>query len=218
MPRPSLLVGITSLREHHERALCRTQLARREYPASETVVELYLGDAVYIPPVPDDIIYDSYTANNSDKEEQHPFASSDTAHSQYTSITAIDCAYHFRPRRTFLAQSRARLAPGGRIALADICFSPSTPHWVIHLIAMLGVIPKENMLTPDAYVHEMHELGYADVHLEDVTDDVFPGFTRFLSSRGLVWRLFAQGVRLLSVAGARFVVVSGSRPVIATAT
>lgn len=214
MPRPSLLVGITSLREHHERALCRTQLARREYPASETVVELYLGDAVYIPPLPDDI----YNANNNDKEEQHPFASSDTAHSQYTSMTAIDCAYHFRPRRTFLAQSRARLAPGGRIALADICFSPSTPVWVIHLIAMLGVIPKQNIVSPDTYVREMLELGYADVRLEDITDNVFPGFIRCLSSRGLAWRLFAQGVRLLSVAGARFVVVSGSTPVISTAT
>ncbi|KAJ3522055.1 hypothetical protein NM688_g8932 [Phlebia brevispora] len=196
VPRPSELVGITSLAEHHKRALARTKLA----DSSSTHVTLYHGDAVY-------------RSNKAGRD--HPLSPSTSAPG-FTSVVAIDCAYHFHTRRDFLVQCFATLAPGGRIALADLCFgadaSGNTRGWEGTLISLLGVMPKDNIVSCDAYVCEMESIGYEDVHLEDISADVFPGFIRFLSSRGVAWRLFSQMISLLVVLGVRFVVVSGRKP------
>ena len=60
----------------------------------------------------------------------------------------------------------------------------------------------------------MQMLGYEDVQLEDISEDVFPGFTRFLKGRGGGWWVFGRWMEWWhKSAGARFVLVSGRRPV-----
>ena len=73
------------------------------------------------------------------------------------------------------------------------------------------MMPRENMITKEEYVRSMEILGYEDVQLEDISEDVFPGFAQFLSSRGLGWRLFGKGITLLYAGGVRFVLVHGRR-------
>jgi hypothetical protein len=133
----------------------------------------------------------------------------------FTIILALDCAYHFDTRNAFLRQSFARLAPGGRIALADIVFDAEAltraslvKRWLMSTFLM----PKRNIISIEKYVQDMLDMGYVDVELEDVSEDVFPGFMRFLRSRGLGWSCFSGIVGLCHKAGARFVVVAGSKP------
>ena len=159
-------------------------------------VTLHCGDAIYhsdAPAAPD-----------------HPLNTSVQAQ-KYTSIVAIDCAYHFRPRVQFLEQSLVCLVDGGHIALADICIASDTSKWVRLLLPILGVMPAENMLTMRGYEESMRKVGYTEVEVEDVSEDVFPGFARFLASRGLLWRVFAGSIAALYMSGARFVIVSGRK-------
>ncbi|KAF9569629.1 hypothetical protein CPC08DRAFT_2626 [Agrocybe pediades] len=195
--RPNELVGITSLGLHHQRSLHRVEKyqARNE---SDCTVDLYHGDAVY-----------------DGKDAKHPLSPS--CAKEFDSILALDCAYHFNTRRRFLEQSYHKLAVGGSIALADICFLPSTPQknrirswtrWTLR-----GLMHAHNMVSTEEYVAQMQEIGYKEVIMEDISSDVFPGFIQFLKSKGGGWWFFAWFIRWYysEYVGARFVVVSGRK-------
>lgn len=191
VPRPSKLSGITSLPAHHQRS--RDRIASMRLRNSGIIEpKLYLGDAVYRL-----------------GREDHPLSPNNA--DMYDSILALDCAYHFHTRRDFLRQSLSHLAPGGRIALADICFPMSWKTISLGtraLLTVLNVIPKENIVSLDEYEADMRNMGYVDVKIEDISEEVFPGFIRFLKSRGWGWWIF--GRVMSEFAGrARFVVVSG---------
>ena len=193
VPRPAKLVGVTSLETHWERASSRVHKAN---PADGPAVTLFPDDAIYRPSV---------------QNSAHPLKDPRAA---YTSIIAIDCAYHFRTRAVFLWQAFNCLAPGGRVALADICFERGGAFNRLgrSLLALLDVMPEENMISKAEYAVCMETLGYGDVRVEDVSEDVFPGFARFLShGHGFGWKVFSMSVRLLQLSGARFVVVSGRK-------
>lgn len=191
-PRPARLTGITSLKLHYQRSLDRTSRLQ-----TKTDIILYHGDAIFRPT--------SHPLHPLDPSSPSP---------PYNAILALDCAYHFDQRATFLQQSLHRLAPRGRIALADICFSsaalrtPST-RWLIRLC---GLMPAPNVVAPDAYAQRMRAMGYVDVRLEDISADVFPHFARFLRGRGWGWAVFAAVVRWWARRGMRFVVISGAKP------
>ena len=132
----------------------------------------------------------------------------------FDSILALDCAYHFNTRRRFLEQSFQNLAPDGRVALADICFSPSALEtWKTKILtSVLRLMPKENMISTEEYISQMQEIGYEDVVLEDITRDVFPGFSAFLKSRKWGWWALGLVIEWYASAGAKFVLVSGRKP------
>ena len=119
------MVGITSQHYHYLRALERTA---RQNPGPVDV-SLYEGDAVF------------HASSKS-----HPL---DMTHLHtYTSILALDCAYHFHTRLAFLAQAYACLAPGGHIALADLCFIPGMlSPWTKLMISVLGTMPWSNIVS-----------------------------------------------------------------------
>ena len=194
VPRPSRLTGITSLVEHHRRACDRITRLQPSLPDPKPEVTLYAGDAVY-----------------RRRELDHPLNPSSSG--SFDAILALDCAYHFNTRLTFLDQSLAKLTPGGRIALADICFDPiafgSWQAWSI--TSFFKLMPKQNMVTKDEYVSVMEELGYVDVQMQDITEDVFTGFVRFLKGKGWAWKGLAIVIEWYANAGARFVIVSGAR-------
>ena len=141
----------------------------------------------------------------------HPFNSADDL--RFDTILALDCAYHFQTRFAFLQQALSNLAVGGRIALADIAFNDFTlDTYCSKLIrAALRMMPSDNVWTTTTYVKNMEQMGYVDVTLEDITDDVFPGFVGFLKSRGRGWWAFGALMEVYFSAGARFVIVSGQR-------
>ncbi|KAF9069098.1 S-adenosyl-L-methionine-dependent methyltransferase [Rhodocollybia butyracea] len=177
IPRPTHLTGITSIPLHHERSLERVKKISSDV---DTMVSLHLGDAVYKPGA-----------------KQHPLDPASPL--RFDTILALDCAYHFVTRESFLRQSFNRLEPGGRVALADICFANSPPTSF-----------KARFL--HEYARCLENLGYEDVVLEDISDGVFSWFVRFLKKRGLGWWVFAWVLNWYYRAGARFVLIGGSRP------
>ncbi|KAG8704694.1 hypothetical protein FRC08_002083 [Ceratobasidium sp. 394] len=214
IPTPSYLAGITSLKSQHVRAVQRVLDVSQ---VSTTRVQLYLGDAVYhplpkTPPTPLSKVQTLHHPLEPDSGDQ-----TTPAHPAYTSILALDCAYHFKTRSLFLVQSIRRLEPGGTIALADMCIhaSPATPglRLLRRIYCVLFSMPPENLITAADYEQTLLQAGYEKVSIEDVTLSVFPGFTTFLKSRGSGWWVFAWVMVVWwKVCGARFVIAKGTKP------
>ncbi|KAI0793445.1 hypothetical protein C8Q75DRAFT_562618 [Abortiporus biennis] len=197
VPRPSKLVGITSLDSHYKRSMERVADFKTTCEGDIPEIFLFHGDAIY--------------RQHEDAMQRHPL-NPQTLGQPYSTILALDCAYHFRTRLDFLQQCFSCLEPGGTVALADICFRRK-PSWLTtKLIKAMGVMPEENIVDTETYFQTMKNLGYTDIVLEDITDDVFPGFEQFLRSRGILWRLFAGIIHLLAHSGACFVIVKGKKP------
>ncbi|KAG6911918.1 hypothetical protein DXG01_000165 [Tephrocybe rancida] len=169
-PRPSNVTGITSLPVHHHRSQDRVNVLLSSLPRPRPEVDLHLGDAVC-----------------QRAQADHPLDASSPK--LFDRILALDCAYHFNTRCDFLRQAYPKLAPGGRIALADICFDArmlqSRRLWF--LASVVRLLPAHNIVSGEDYVSQMKEMGYVDVELEDISAYVFPGFVRFLKARGLGW-------------------------------
>lgn len=135
VPRPQRLIGITSQHQHYSRSLTRT--AQRN-PSSVEMM-LFNGDAIY---------RGSHAAASAPgTASRHPLDSQHFA-DFYTSILALDCAYHFNTRRTFLEQSFKCLTPGGRIALGDLCFKAGSLSLGTRLmVSVMGSMPRENVIS-----------------------------------------------------------------------
>ncbi|KAI9460952.1 S-adenosyl-L-methionine-dependent methyltransferase [Lactarius psammicola] len=176
--KPSLLCGITSLPSHHHRSWERVN------SFLSSAVLLFQGDAVWRPGRQDHPLSPSF---------QHDF----------DNILALDCAYHFDTREEFLRQSLRRLAPGGSVALADLCFSSSPgPMLTLLLWRVLHTMPKHNITTKEQYIQQMRDIGYEDVELEDITP----------FQRGGMGGAFSWLMSWLEGRGLRFVIVKGTRP------
>lgn len=195
--RPTTLTGITSILEHSRRSLERVKTFQSAVSESQsTKVDLHHGDAVY--------------RGDKDGSREHPFAE---GNEPFDSILVLDCAYHFNTRRLFLEQALVHLAPGGTIALADICFASSSlqSFYTRALTKILRVMPQANIISDGEYISQMQDLGYHDVSLENITANVFPGFVKFLKSRGGGWYVFGCIMACYARAGAQFVIVSGRK-------
>ena len=117
----------------------------------------------------------------------------------FDTIVSIDAAYHFNSRRDFLMASAKRLAPGGRIAMADMVLandaSFSARLGMRALCLLLGA-PYANMVTRADYERTL----VVDCKLrgvkcasslvaaltragEDITDDVFGPLADYIDRR-----------------------------------
>ena len=195
IPRPSRLIGITSLDIHHHRSRERVDKWQATHQ-NNVFVDLHHCDAVFDGIVP----------------STHPLDPSCTI--TFDSILALDCAYHFNTRHKFLEQSFQKLTPGGSISLADICFLTSfvNTRRTRLITSIVNLLPRCNQISVEDYVDKMKQIGYIDVVMEDITSEVFPGFVAFLKGRGWGWWIFGSVVDWYSSTGARFVIVSGRRP------
>ena len=195
IPRPSHLIGVTSLDIHHHRSRGRVDKWQAT-DQNKVSVDLHHCDAVFNGVVP----------------STHPLNPSCTI--TFDSILALDCAYHFNTRHKFLEQSFQKLIPGGSIALADICFLTSSVNSrrTRLITSIVNLIPKRNQISVEDYVDKMEQIGYIDVNLEDITSEVFPGFVSFLKGRGWGWWAFGSVIDWYTSTGVRFVIVSGRRP------
>ncbi|KAF8912719.1 hypothetical protein CPB84DRAFT_1742213 [Gymnopilus junonius] len=182
-----------SLDIHHLRSVDRVRKYQGSHELTDPKVDMYQADAVF-----------------DDKGTNHPLRMS----LPFDSILALDCAYHFSTRQRFLQQSFQNLAPGGYIALADICFSATAlqSRRTKILTSVLRLMPAENLISTEGYVSQMNDVGYEDVILQDITDNVFPGFSAFLKSRQWGWKLFGLVIDWYASAGAKFIIISGRKP------
>lgn len=134
----------------------------------------------------------------------------------------LDAAYHFKSRRLWLEQVlKSGLKEGGTVVWTDILSAeegeqgegfevvastsrPSSPfppsglprfllHWII--LPLLSV-PSRNIVPISYLGASLVELGYEDIEIEDISEDVFPGFAKFLGEREeLSWRVMSRLVR-----------------------
>ncbi|KAI0271362.1 S-adenosyl-L-methionine-dependent methyltransferase [Gloeopeniophorella convolvens] len=193
VPRPAVLCGITSLPSHYRRS--RERVGGILSPAAgTTAVRLFEGDAVWRV-----------------GQRDHPLAPG--FDHTFDSILALDCAYHFETRQVFLRQSFSRLEHGGRVALADICFSHAPNRALTFLLSrVLRVLRRENIVTIEEYEQRLRDIGYEDVEIEDITPFVLPGFRNFLKQRGNLWKAFTWSLGWLQGHGMRFVIARGTKP------
>jgi hypothetical protein len=94
-----------------------------------------------------------------------------------------------------------------------MCFSSTSLQkpYIRTLIRLFGVMPPENVVSAEEYVRDMEEMGYVDVRVEDISDDLFPGFGRFLKGRGGGWWVFGNLIGCLVWMGAQFIIVSAAK-------
>ncbi|GAA5989304.1 hypothetical protein JCM5350_003437 [Sporobolomyces pararoseus] len=109
--------------------------------------------------------------------------------SSIDAVLAVDCAFHFKPRRAFLSTAATTLRPDGTLALTDLLL-PTSPlsffdSLALRIICLLANLPFENLHTPSSYRQSLVESGFdADmIEMEDISDRVWPGFLNFTERR-----------------------------------
>jgi SAM-dependent methyltransferase len=142
----------------------------------------------------------------------------DTSKNGYDLIYILDSIYHFPPSVPhFLTTALSSLSPGGVIAYTDVLPPPNLPPWLSYwVLPTLVGVPVRNLASRPArleeYTAQLNKIGYTGVDIEDWTDEVFPGFARFLREKGGPWTLVARGAEWAYRGGWKFVAVRAEKP------
>lgn len=130
---------------------------------------------------------------------------------QYDAILALDCIYHFKTREEFFRHCFSRLAPGGVLAFSDLCASypypnpksseiksnftsspipaPTSSPSIISsiknsLILKLAGVPSYNLISFEKHSSQLYDIGFREIEVEDISKDMFVGFSKFLKGLG----------------------------------
>ncbi|KAG0241863.1 hypothetical protein BGW41_005209 [Actinomortierella wolfii] len=108
----------------------------------------------------------------------------------FTHIISIDSAYHYNTRRKFFEQAYAVLEPGrGLLAMADVIPRRHPPMtgikgWMFRQFSRWYLkVPLENMQTLEEYRQMLEEVGFQEIEIETVEDQVFLGWADFISTQ-----------------------------------
>jgi len=181
--QPALLHGVTSIPAQAYRA--RTRLAEQNKSSENLSWQVHCNDAVKF-------------LDRGDEQK-------------YDFIFALDCAYHFQTRKDFLTSCKGRLKPGGKVALIDLVAShpypdsgsfstfftrsPKLPpppqrkgrlHSMLkhYFVTLLSGVPLINLIPIERYYLDLHDAGFDEFSIKDISHLVFPGFARFLQKLG----------------------------------
>lgn len=101
----------------------------------------------------------------------------------FDAVLSLDCAYHFNPRQHFFSNAFFSLRPGGRLGVADIILSTKcTNPWdqlLLWVFCKLSGLPHANMIASDQYIQQLEAIGFTDVAITDLSENVFQGFGDF---------------------------------------
>lgn len=158
--KPSSIIGITNEENQYFEAQKKLDALNFE---DKKKVELFCGDAI------------TTLANLLSKQ---PF--------QVDHIFVLDAIYHFNTRSKFLCQSRNILKVGGRITFTDVALTTcwnSYPPFIklfLRLFARIVQIPFQNLICLSDYELHLKEVGFQDIEIECIEQDVWGGFILFL--------------------------------------
>jgi SAM-dependent methyltransferase len=120
---------------------------------------------------------------------------------RFDRVVCVDAAYHVSPRTDLLRAALSALCPGGSLAYTDLVIDdglalvPAARRWPRTARAVAGRhgLDLDEIVTTDAAVRRLLDLGARDVRAERLDDAVLGGFVRFVSrqSRAIGWRRFS---------------------------
>ena len=96
-------------------------------------------------------------------------------------VLSLDSAYHFPDRRAFFARAALALKPSGRLGLTDFLLGPGAAESAGRRLSLSGMlwcsrIPAHNLVVADEYARQLDSAGFAELQLEDITEQVLPAF------------------------------------------
>ena len=100
-------------------------------------------------------------------------------------VVALDCAYHFPSRLEFFRLAHEHLAPSGRLALTDFMLADqhdagSFVHRLLRWMLRRSHIAEANIVHRDRYIRQLETSGFGNVRIIDISEQVMPGFARFV--------------------------------------
>lgn len=105
--------------------------------------------------------------------------------SSVSSVTALECSFHFDTREKFFAEAFRVLRPGGYLGTADILPSAgdNPPNAVAKIALKRFALPLVNMYDRDEYRRKLEALGFVDVTCTSIRNHVIPGYTKYTELR-----------------------------------
>jgi ubiquinone/menaquinone biosynthesis C-methylase UbiE len=111
----------------------------------------------------------------------------------FDKVTSLESAFHYDTRADFFAEAFRVLRPGGRLATADILpplagngrfGGEGLPGYLTdRVIRQFWQVPRANMYDRDEYARKLAAAGFADVRVESIRGQVFPGLRDFARTR-----------------------------------
>ncbi|KAG0233239.1 hypothetical protein BGW42_007552 [Actinomortierella wolfii] len=182
---PKRITGITIEPLQHYAGEQLVLNSRNRTP--NTSIELYVADASNLQ---DFLKEHSQVLGSSPGNGQSLLPSSLSTQRYFTHIISIDSAYHYNTRRKFFEQAYAVLEPGrGLLAMADVIPRRRPPMtgikgWIFRQFSRWYLkVPLENMQTLEEYRQMLEEVGFQEIEIETVEDQVFLGWADFISTQ-----------------------------------
>ncbi len=91
-------------------------------------------------------------------------------------VLCVDAAYHLQPRAAFLQGAFALLRPGGTLAYTDLVVT--RPHGLLRRAARWCGLDPASLASAPQQMQRLQALGYDDVRLQRLDDEVLGGFAR----------------------------------------
>ncbi len=135
------------------------------------------------------------------------------ADAEVTAVVCVDAAYHFASRLAWWQAALADLAPGGRIACADVVLGDGRHAGPFARVCANAMrIPAANLVDARTLERELEAAGATEVSVQRIGAAVLDGFVAHAPRRDVRVRITAAAIRWLRARGTlEAILVSGRR-------